>query len=247
MATPVTPAAGKAAHPAPTPPSNLPETDEQPLESPWHRACMNLLIEAVEYRLAGRKDFYVGGTMFIYFSARQVRHRDYSGPDFFFVQGPRIDHDRPRQYWAIWDEDGRYPNVIIELSSPSTSAEDHTTRKELYEQTFQTAEYFIYDPSARVVEGWRLAKRRYRRIRPSEQGRLWSEELGLWVGTWRGKFQEHEDLWLRFFDPEGNLVLLPGESERQRADAAAAEAARLRQELEELKRARATPPAPPAE
>jgi Uma2 family endonuclease len=233
----------------PAPPTDLPETDEQPLESPWHRACMNLLIESVEMRFAGRKDFYTGGNMFVYFSARQVRNRDYSGPDFFFVHGPGVDHDRPRLYWAVWDEDGRYPNVIIELSSPTTAEEDHTTRKVLYERTFRTAEYYIYDPTTQVLEGWRLVKRRYRPIKPNRQGRLWCEELGLWVGTWRGTFQGHEDLWLRYYDPDGAVVTLPGErewqgvsSDRRRAEAAEAEAARLRQELEALRRS--APPSP---
>ncbi|HEY1375317.1 MAG TPA: Uma2 family endonuclease [Gemmataceae bacterium] len=236
----------------PAPPTNLPETDEQPLESPWHRACMNLLIESVEVRLAGRKDFYTGGNMFIYFSARQVRNRDYSGPDFFFVQGPEIDHDRDRLYWAVWDENGRYPDVIIELSSPTTADEDHTTRKTLYERTFQTPEYFIYDPSTQVLEGWRLAKRRYVPIEPNGRGWLWSEELGLWIGTWRGEFQGHEDLWLRFLDSDGNVVPLRGElearraaEERQRADAAQAELVRLRQELASRRPNGSTPP--PAE
>jgi Uma2 family endonuclease len=224
--------------PPPSPPQNLPETDEQPLESPWHRACMNLLIESAEVHFAGRKDFYVGGNMFIYYSAAQARNRDYSGPDFFFVQGEGIDHDRPRLYWAVWDENGRYPNVIIELSSPSTAEEDHTTRKVLYERTFQTAEYFIYDPTTQVLEGWRLARRRYRRIKPNETGHLWCAELGFWVGTWRGEFQGHEDLWLRFFDSEGNVVPTGGElytrqaeEHRRAAETARAEVERLRREL----------------
>jgi Uma2 family endonuclease len=217
-------------HEVELPPTDLPDTDGQPLESAWHRACMNLLIEAVEVRLAGRKDFYVGGNMFIYYSAQQARNRDYNGPDFFFVHGPGIDHDRPRRYWAVWDENGRYPDVIIELSSPSTAKEDHTTRKDLYERTFQTKEYFIYDPFTRVLEGWRLTRQRYRRIKPNELGRMWCEQLGLWVGTWQGEFQGHEDLWLRFYDPEGNVVPIGWELERQRAQAAEAELARLRQQ-----------------
>jgi Uma2 family endonuclease len=217
---------------------------------------MNLLIESVEARLAGRKDFYVGGNMFIYYSARQTRNRDYSGPDFFFVQGPEIEHDRERLYWAVWDENGRYPNVIVELSSPTTAREDHTTRKGLYERVFQTPEYFIYDPFTRVLEGWRLNKQRYRRIKPNGDGRLRCEQFGLWLGTWQGEFQGHNDLWLRFFDAAGTVVPIraelehgQAEAERQRAkaerhradaeqlraDAAAAEVARLQQELDALR------------
>jgi Uma2 family endonuclease len=244
----------------PVPPSNLPETDGQPLESRWHRACINLLVETVEVRLAGRKDFYAGGNMFVYFSAKQVRNLDYTGPDFFFVQGEGVDHDRPRKYWAIWDENARFPDVIIELLSPTTAEADRTTKKTLYERTFRTPEYFLYDPDTQTLEGWRLVKRRYQRIKPDDRGWLWSEELELWIGTWRGEFQGHEDIWLRFYDPEGNVVPTLGELQRQRAEAerrqgeeharqaeeqrrraeaAEAENARLRQELEALRR---TPP-----
>jgi Uma2 family endonuclease len=222
---------------APLPPQDLPETDEQPLETPWHRACMNLLIESVEVRLAGRQDFYVGGNMFIYFSERQVRHRDYSGPDFFFVQGEGVDRDRPRKYWAIWNEGGRYPDVIIELTSESTAGEDHTTRKDLYERTFRTPEYFIFDPAKAVLEGWRLNKhRRYTRIKPNRHRRLWSEQLELWVGTWTGTYLEREAVWLRFFDERGRVVPIRGELEQQRAEAAEAENERLRRELAAMKR-----------
>ncbi len=218
-------------HEVELPPTDLPETDGQPLESAWHRDCMNLLIESVRVRLAGRKDYYVGGNMFIYFSSEQARNRDYKGPDFFFVQGPDVDHDRPRPYWAVWDENGRYPNVIIELTSPTTAEIDRTTKKDIYERIFRAPEYFIYDPLSQTLEGWRLARKHYRRIKPNEAGRMWSEELGLWVGTWRGKFQGRENLWLRFFDPEGTVVPTGSELERQRAEAAEAELARLRQEL----------------
>ena len=142
-------------------------------------------------------------------------------------------------------KNGRYPNVIIELSSPTTAEEDHTTRKDLYERTFRTEEYFIYDPFSKVLEGWRLIKRRYVRIEPNDRGWLWSEELELWVGTWQSEFQGHDELWLRFYDAEGKIAPRRGElerinaeferrraeAERRRAEAAEAELARSRQEL----------------
>src|SRR3954447_15544694 len=120
-------------HEVELPPTDLPETDEQPLESAWHRDCMNLLIESVRVCLADRKDFYVGGNMFIYFSSEQVRNRDYKGPDFYFVSG--VPRQPVRPYWAVWNEGGRYPDLIIELTSPSTATEDRTAKKALYEGT----------------------------------------------------------------------------------------------------------------
>src|SRR5207249_8481833 len=117
----------------------------------------------------------------------------------------------------------------------------------------------IYDPFTRTLEGWRLNKGRYRRIKPDANGRLWCDQLGLAVGAWQGEFQGHDDLWLRFHDADGNVVRIRGEwergqvegerqraeAERQRADAAEAELARLRQELAVRRPNGPTPP--PAE
>src|SRR5438876_9386139 len=110
----------------------LPETDGIPLESDWHRAAIALLIESVLYHLKDRKDFYVGGNMFIHFCLEHVRKRSFRGPDFFYVDG--VELNPPRRSWVVWKEGGRYPDVIIELSSPSTYEEDRTTKKTIYER-----------------------------------------------------------------------------------------------------------------
>lgn len=234
----------------PTPPQNLLETDDVPLESDWHRLAMNLLIEVISYHFRERKDYFVGGNMFLYFSARQARDRDYRGPDFFYVDG--AEHDRERSYWAVWEEEGRYPNVIIELSSPSTAEEDHTTKFRIYERTFRTPEYFIYNPDTQLLEGWRLNNRqRYRPIKPDERGWLWSEELELWLGPARSTYLFTERVFLRFFDPEGRMLPTIAEAAEQervraeaaetRAEAAEAEIERLRRENAKLRKGRSKP------
>ena len=252
--------------PVELPPDNLPETDEVPLESNWHRAAIALLIESVVWHFRGRTDFFAGGNMFIYYSKEQSRTRDYRGPDFFFVKG--VKGPRPRPYWAVWDEDGLYPHVIIELLSPSTATLDRTTKKDLYEQTFRTPDYFCYDPDTRRLEGWHLGNSYYEPLVPNERGWLWSKQLGLWVGTWEGQYLNETAAWPRFYDPQGLLVLTAAEDgtrraeqehqraeqerhraeqerqraeqERQRAEALEAEVARLRALLGE--QAKPSPP-----
>jgi hypothetical protein len=175
--------------------------------------------------------------MFIYFSEEQARNRDYHGPDFFYVDG--VNRLPMRPYWAVWQEGGRYPDVIIELLSPTTAEEDRTTKKTLYERTFRTAEYFCYDPDTKQLEGWRLGtRRRYRPIAADERGSMEVEELGLWLGTWKGSYKGYESVWLRFHDGEGKLVPILSEAAEQRAEAAEAEVARLRERLAELERER---------
>ena len=183
----------------------LVETDGEPLESHWHFLQIVLVLDLIAYWLRDRNDYYAGGNMFIYFSEEQARNRDYRGPDFFYVDG--VSRLPLRPYWAVWQEGGRYPDLIIELLSPTTAVEDRTTKRTLYERTFRTFEYFCYDPDAGQFNGWRLGPRqRYRASSANERGWMEVEELGLWLGTWRGQYQGFEAVWLRFFDAEDRLV-----------------------------------------
>jgi len=198
------------------PAMELPTEDGEPLESSWHRAEINLLIETIGVHWRNRQDFYAGGNLFVYYSLEQVRSREYRGPDFFVVLG--VDGSYARKAWVIWEEGGKYPAVIIELLSPSTAHEDLTTKKDLYEQVFRTPEYFCYDPDTSVLRGWRLVNMTYQALKPSAHGWLWSEELGVWLGFWEGRYLNSDDTWLRFYDEQGVLVPTEGELEAQRAE-----------------------------
>jgi hypothetical protein len=105
--------------------------------------------------------------------------------------------------------------------SPSTAKVDKTTKKTIYERTFKTPDYFIYNPfDPTSLQGWHLdANQRYQEIIPDERGWLWCQSLGFWLGTWEGTIDRETSVWLRFYDAEGNLVLLPEEAEKQRAEA----------------------------
>lgn len=204
----------------PHPPKDLIFDDGEPLESSRHRIAMNALIASVHEAFADRDDYFVGGNMFLYYSEDQAMNRDFRGPDFFVTLN--VDRRRERKYWAIWEEQGRYPDVIVELMSPSTRQVDLTVKKQLYAQTFRTREYFVYDPfEADSLQGWRLdAADRYQDIAKSEQGWCWCQELDLWLGCWLGELTRETAPWLRFYDAEGNLVLLPEEREQRRAELA---------------------------
>jgi Uma2 family endonuclease len=206
------------------PPSDLPYDDGEPMESPWHVGSGPLLKAGYVTARGGKMDdFYVGVNMFVYYSWQQVRNKDFKGPDVYFVHD--VDGQRRRLYWAIWDEDGRYPDVIVELLSESTEKEDLGNKKQLYEQRFRTTEYFCVAPEVERLLGWRLSNGRYVEIVPDEHGRLWSEQLQLWLGSWHGTYQYEEHTWPRFYHPDGTLVLLPEEFEAQRAAAEAQRAA----------------------
>jgi len=211
---------------------DLPEEDGVPLETNRHRIQMNLLIDLIKYLWRNRQDFFVGGNMFVYYSLQQVSNRSYKGPDVFVVKN--VDGRRPRRKWVVWQEDGRYPDVIVELLSPSTMGEDLGNKKDLYAHTFHTPDYFCYDPETHRLMGWRLSGTEYTPLTSNQHGWLWSEELGAWLGLWEGVYQQERATWLRLYDTIGQLIPAEAEAERQRAEAAEtrAEAAETRAEAE---------------
>lgn len=225
----------------PEPPTDLIFDDGKPLETNRHRIAMNVLIDSALYALQSRSDCFVGGNMFVYYSRNQSMNRDFRGPDFFVTLG--VDGSHERQGWVVWEEEGRYPDMIIELASASTANVDRSAKKDLYERTFRTANYFIYDPfDAGSLQGWQLeASLRYESLTPNEQGWLWSNVLGLWLGTWEGQIRREPAQgtcqWLRFYDSVGQLLPIQEEvtdQERQRADQEQQRADRLAARLREL-------------
>lgn len=168
----------------------------------------------------------------------------YRGPDVFVVLN--VDRQHERKSWVVWQEGGRYPNVIIELLSPSTAQIDLTVKKELYEQVFRTPEYFCWDPfDLQAFMGWRLSAGRYAPIPPDERGWLWSGELKLWLGPWAGAIQGEEAVWLRYYNAEGKLLPTgrdDAEAERQARLAAEQRVQVLEAELARLRSKRGRSP-----
>ncbi|MCW6038631.1 Uma2 family endonuclease [Spirulina subsalsa FACHB-351] len=211
------------------PPDDLIFDDGEPLESNRHRMAMNVLIFSLQQAWREREDYFTGGNMFVYYSREQARNRDFRGPDFFAVLD--IDGSYSREGWVVWDENGRYPDVIIELMSSSTCQVDLGEKKDIYERIFRTRNYFVYDPfDANSLQGWALDNAlQYQPLVANEQGWLWSDVLGFWVGVWEGAVMRDTAPWLRFYDAQGDLVLLPEEAAQQEAQAAQQEAQRERE------------------
>ncbi len=227
-------------------PFELVYSDGVPLESDWHTFELPLLRELIHQAMVerGRTDFFVGANIFVYYSVEQARdvaeevtkglpERAFRGPDIFCVSGG-VDPDRRRKSWIAWEEGGRLPDVIFEMLSPSTAKKDRSEKRDLYARVFRTAEYFLYEPETCTLEGLRLADRFYQPVQPDGNGRLWSEQLGVFVGLWQGSVLGKQAAdYVRLFRPDGSLVPTQAEAERQRADMAESELARLRALLEE--------------
>lgn len=214
------------------PPSDLIFDDGDKMESFWHFGSASLLVANYVAARGGRRDdYFAAANMFLYFSAQQVRNKDYRGPDVFIVKD--VDGSLYREGWVVWDEGGRYPNVVFELLSTSTEKVDLGKKKQIYEQTMRVPEYFCIAPQVERLLGWRLTEGVYETIPPDERGWLWSKELELWIGPWHGAYLGEEHTWTRFYTASGDLVLLPDEAAEQRAEVAEQRMEAQRQRAEE--------------
>jgi Uma2 family endonuclease len=244
------------------PPSSLelPCDDGEPMESARHHQQMMLLIESLEYAFRERTDFYVGGNMFLYFSETQARHNDFRGPDVFVALDTTR---RERRAWVTWEEDGKSPDVIIELTCESTERVDRGEKMTLYSRVLKVGEYFLFDPFSGVLEGYELSSPGgpYRQKQPDDQGRYACSQLGLLLGKARSQLWSVDADWLRWMRTDGSVLPMPSEealrltsivqaeaeranaeaeranAEAERANAEAERADRLAAELEALKRA----------
>jgi Uma2 family endonuclease len=182
---------------APPGAKDLPCSDGEPMETERHVQQMLLLQQSLRYFLRGRHDVFVGANMFVYYSETQTRKNDFRGPDVFVVLGT---DDHERLSWVAWEEDGKLPDVVIELTSPSTEAVDR----------------------GRKLDGYALNDALgYDALPPLPNGDVSCSPLGLALGTREGTFNGLTGRFLRWIDPEGQVLATPEEDagrERQRAD-----------------------------
>ena len=154
--------------------------DGKPMgETDFHAAAVIALREALQdfYAAAGRTDVYVASNIVLYYEQGVTNAR--RDPDVLVTLGTGT---HPRQSYRVWEE-GRLPDVVFEIASPSTHAED-TGNKFVVYQTLGIREYFLFDPQGEfyspTLMGYHLVRGRYARIRPVEGAALPSRRLGVW-------------------------------------------------------------------
>ena len=209
-------------------------------ETDVHRDLMVELLNALKEHFRNDPQVYVTGNLFLYYLDEEGE-RQFVSPDIFIVRGIE---KRERRYYKLEDE-GKAPDVVIELISRHTKVEDLGTKRFLY-ASFGVREYFLFDPLAESLKpqlrGFRLEGEEYV---PIVGTRLQSEVLGLDL-----VFENNQ---LRLYDhATGERLRTHEESEAARRaaeerlvrelaarQAAEAEVARLREELAQLRSGKA--------
>jgi hypothetical protein len=142
-------------------------------------------------------------------------------------------HTKRGHSYLQWEQ-GKPPEVVIEVVSDKTGGED-TLKKNLYAR-LGVAYYAVFDPeqilSDEILRIWQLRGKRFEPIEPG----FWPE-VGLGLTLWEGTFEGHTDTWLRWCDEKGEIIPT-GEERAEKADERAAKAEKRVRELEEALRRR---------
>jgi len=100
----------------------------------------------------------------------------------------------------------------------------------VYERVMRIPYYGIYQVNNGRLEVYRLIDGYYQLLELNQRGHFSIAPLGVELGLWQGSYQNQTMLWLRWWDEEGNLLLigderaelerLRGEQQRERAESA---------------------------
>jgi Uma2 family endonuclease len=202
---------------------DYPTSDGRPMaETDLHREQMIAQIETLKRRFAGDPLFYVSGNLLVFY--KRGDRLAHLSPDVFVVRGvPK----HQRDHYLIWEEK-KTLDLVIELTSRSTKAEDVDDKFVLYRDELKVKEYFLFDPYSEyldpALQGYRLNRGRYVPIKPLER-RLPSIVLNLHL--------ERDGRNLRLYDPMERKWVPTPQEELIRAEEALA---KMKSEIETLKR-----------
>ena len=211
-----------------------PESDGKPMgETGVHVNVMLAVLDMLRRHYAENSRVAVLANMFLYYEEGDPRK--VVCPDVFVTLN--VPSNTIRRTFKVWEE-GKAPDLVIEITSKKTRKEDLQKKPNLYRDVLKVREYFLFDPLEEYLEpslqGFRLVQGHFEPIAWHAAGLL-SEVLGLRL--------ERDGMDLRFFNPATGRRILTGEELGKAAKAAEearveaqAEVERLRRENELLRR-----------
>ena len=143
------------------------------------------------YRRRGRT-VYVGSELPVYYPEKSM-----FAPDLIVVLDVE---DHPRDHWVV-SQEKRGLDFVLEIHVKGDRKKDYETNVERYAR-LGIPEYFLYDPPARRVLGYRLVRGSYEPIVP-QAGAWRSSVLDLDISLEGGRLQ--------FAQPGGGVLLDPSE------------------------------------
>ena len=204
---------------------DYPVSDGEPVAETYdHLYAILVTLEVLKQYLTGPQATVLAN-QFLYYAQGFPKLR--VAPDVMVIFGVE---PGGRDSFKTWEE-GAVPQVIFEMTSKSTRQEDQAHKYQLYE-SLEVEEYWLFDPRGEWLSsplmGYRLTNGHYIPITNSQ-----SEVLGLQLDV-KNKLIQFTNI------ATGERLLHPTElraaweQERQRAEQAQTQAAKLREQLKAL-------------
>ena len=180
-------------------------------------------------------EYAIGQDCGIYWRETEPPEKGAEAPDWFYVPNvpPKLDGQIRRSY-VLWRE-FISPLIALEFASGNGDEErdqtplSRSTEGELtkpgkfwvYERIIGIPYYGIYEINSSKLEVYKLDGGRYQKLKPNERGHYPIPPMGVELGLWQGSYQNQTQQWLRWWDEQGNLLLIGDERaelERERAE-----------------------------
>ncbi|MEG4627960.1 Uma2 family endonuclease [Microcoleus sp. w1-18aA5] len=225
--------------------TQLPESDGTFVKNFQEHPQSLILTDSIGQILQERHpdgQYAIGQDWGIYWRETEPPEKGAEAPDWFYVPNvpPNLDGQIRRSY-VLWREHIA-PLIALEFASgngdeerdrtPLSRTDEGVITKPgkfwVYEQVMRIPYYGIYEINSGRLEVYRLMEGYYQLLELNQRGHFPISSLGIELGLWQGSYQNQTMLWLRWWDEEGNLLLigderaelerLRGEQQRERAE-----------------------------
>ena len=199
--------------------------------------------------------YCIGQDCGIYWRETEPPERGAEAPDWFYV--PNVPPDlngQIRRSYVLWRE-FIAPTIALEFASGDGSEERDRTplgvsatgevqkpgKFWVYETIMRIPFYGIYQINSGRLELYHLIEGVYEPMIANERGHYAIAPLGVELGVWQGTYQNQTQQWLRWWDLQGNLLLIGAERARlaeQQAEQAEQRAIEAEQQVVEERQLR---------
>ncbi|HBL10868.1 MAG TPA: hypothetical protein DD379_05590 [Cyanobacteria bacterium UBA11162] len=210
-------------------------------------------------------NYAIGQDCGIYWRETDPPEKGAEAPDWFYVGNvPPLLNGEIRRSYVLWRE-FMAPTIALEFASGDGTEERDVTPLSIspegetikpgklwvYERIIRIPYYGIYEIKTGKLEVYHWSDFSYQKLAPNERGHYPIATMGVELGLWHGSYQNQTQLWLRWWDNDGNLLLTGheraelekqraeqehqrAEQEHQRAEQAEQKAARLAERLKAM-------------
>ncbi|NER29154.1 MAG: Uma2 family endonuclease [Symploca sp. SIO1C4] len=177
--------------------------------------------------------YAIGQDCGIYWRQTEPPEKGAEAPDWFYVPNvpPKLDGKIRRSY-VLWRE-LIAPLIVLEFASGDGSEERNQTPLSfstqgevtkpgkfwVYERIMRIPYYGIYQINNGKLEVYNLVNGFYELMAANERFHYPIMPLGVELGLWEGSYQNQTQLWLRWWNQQGELLLI-GEERAQKAEQA---------------------------